>query len=630
MRTVVCFLLGVCLTGLLFGQETKITTDVSIVPTIPQKKVVYLKYNDNLKRILKKKDRRFVIQYDHDLRGKTIKVGKNCELYFLGGSFRNGSVVGNTTTITYSYPFHGKNVNFRGCRIVEKSFIRDVDVFTAVSHTQNEIQSLFDLSDGIPISFSQGEYYDIHRVEINNCIDVDFNNSVIHAQVTNKKSSTIFSRGVDKRNSPLGFVHIKNLIINGGIELNDIRQKLPENKPTPCIELFSVKDVVLDNVDITQFNPGTEDSTYLTPSYRDIYENYLVALMYGVKAKVTNCDISYCVDEGFKFAPAIDSTNFIEFTNNSSRNRYWTFLEVADGRCLVKDNVVEGASSSAFNLFCYDSEICYNTFKNSIRGCAIDLSEPADGGGAYRSFNVTIHDNKCYNYPQLLEMWAGNIDIYNNYVDGIIIQKANSAGCIIRMLNKYTEFNEKSFMPPFNNPCGQEDITKNINIHNNTFDGEYKVGIVLGSRLSTKAEGENIIISTNKFLDTRNKNPDFYPALLFYVNNIRFTDNTIGVLKRGTYNSPSDNVYFYCDRCSGNLVAENNRVIKDMEKGKRYVFSIANSKFDNATIKDDSKHGFYLHYTPSSQSEVRKTSIFTNCKPFPGIKFGGEVKLINH
>lgn len=613
---------------LIVGLSFFVLTPVECKKREMKQDVVYVQQKTNLKRILKKKNRRFIIENQHDLSGKTINVGKNSVLEFDGGSFQNGAINGNGTRVAYNRPFFGENLTIQGCCIIDKDVIEDVDVFTVVHHTQREIQGLFDLSGGIPISFSKGIYRDVTPVVIRNNIEADFNNSTLYANVTNKKSSTVFSCGKQNCKDYLDYVHIKNLQIDGGIEKTEAKQKLPENRPSPCIQLFYVNDIVLDNVDISQFNPGTEDLKYMTHSYRDVYENYLVAMMYGITAKVTNCDVSYCLNEGFKFAPAINANNFIEFTNNTSQNRYWTFLEVDDGRCLVKNNIVEGASSSAFNLYCYESEICNNTFRNSIRGCAIDLSEPSHGGGVYRSYDVAIHDNKCYNYPQLLEMWAGKVDVYNNYIDGVIIKKTNSAGCIVRMLNKYKEINEWSFRPPFNNPGGQDDYTKDIQIHNNVFDGEFKAGIILGNRLSTKAEGENLIIRSNQFLDTMAKEPNYCPVQLFCVKDIRIEDNKIGVLKYGTYHSPSDNVYFYCDRCSGELVAKDNNVSKKKENGNKYVFSIASSQFDKATIIDDSKHGFYLHYTPSSYSGVNNAVIFTNCGPLPGTKFGKEVQLI--
>lgn len=593
------------------------------------REVVYVKSNAKLKRLLKKPDKHYIIRSSHDLGGRIIKIGENSVLDFNGGLFQNGTVEGNDTRLMYSKPFYGECLEMKGCFISNKEQIRDIEVFICVRHTQDEIQSLFDLSGGVPLSFSNGSYRDVKQILIKNNIDADFNGSTIYANVTNKKSSTVFSRGLEYGSNHLDYVHISNLLINGGIDVAEFKHKFPENRPSPCIELFFVKDVILDNVDIKQYNSGTEDLKYLTPNYRDTYENYLVALMYGVTAKVTNCDLSHCVNEGFKFAPAIDSTNFIEFSNNSSRNRYWTFLEVDDGRCLVKDNVIDGASSSAFNLFCYDSEVCNNIFRNSIRGCAIDLSEPADGGGTYRSYNVSIHDNKCYNYPQFLEMWAGSVDVYDNYIDGIIIEKASSAGCIVRMLNKYTESSERSFKAPFNNPGGQDEYTKDVQIHDNVFDGEFKTGIIIGNRLSERDEGENVEIVNNLFLDTKSKNPNYYPAIFFRVKNIRFEDNTIGVLKTGTYNSVVDNVYFYCDKCKGILNASNNKVTKTYEKGERYVFSISDSMFDSAIIMDGSKYGFLLLYKPSSQRDEKGVGIITNCAPFPGIKFGRDVKFVN-
>lgn len=590
--------------------------------------VVHVKSNAELEKVLRQNNKHYIIHFNHDLGGKSVMIGQNSILDFKGGSFRNGSVDGNATKIVYNKPFFGDNLCFRRCSILNKKLVKDVDVFTEVCHTQNEIQALFDLSGGIPISFSCGTYRDINQILINNDLEADFNGSTVYANVNNKKSSMVFKRGIENSNAGLEFVRIKNLVINGGIDIADLKQKLPENRPTPCIELFYVNDVVLDNVDITQFNTGTEDRKNLTPGCRDAYEHYLVAIMYGLKAKVANCDISYCVNEGFKFAPKVSSSNFIEFSNNSSKNRFWTLLEVDDARCLVKNNVVEGTSSSAFNLFCYDSEVCNNIFRNGIRGAAIDLSEPANGGALYRSYNVSVHDNECYNYPQLLEMWAGKVDVYNNYIDGTIIPIKNSAGCIVRMLNKYTESNERTFKAPFNNPGGQDDFTKDIQLHDNIFDGEFKAGIICGNRLSERTEGENVSIWSNQFLDTKSKNPDYYPILLFCVKNISVNGNKIGVLKHETFNSTKDNAYFYCDRCTGTLDAINNKVTKEVEKDVRYVFSIASSQFDKAIVKDDSKHGFLFQYKTNKKNKTVNQTITTNCSPYPGIRYGREVKFI--
>lgn len=41
----------------------------------------------------------YVIQYDYDLRGETINIPENCALQFEGGSFNNGTLVGNNTSI---------------------------------------------------------------------------------------------------------------------------------------------------------------------------------------------------------------------------------------------------------------------------------------------------------------------------------------------------------------------------------------------------------------------------------------------------------------------------------------------------------------------------------------------------
>ena len=44
----------------------------------------------------------YIIQYDYDLQGETINIPENCILDFQGGSFSNGTVVGNNNKTTYA------------------------------------------------------------------------------------------------------------------------------------------------------------------------------------------------------------------------------------------------------------------------------------------------------------------------------------------------------------------------------------------------------------------------------------------------------------------------------------------------------------------------------------------------
>lgn len=60
---------------------------------------VVLKPNDNVISVLKSSNKRYVIGYDYDLKGKEVIVGTNSILDFEGGSLSNGKIKGNQTII---------------------------------------------------------------------------------------------------------------------------------------------------------------------------------------------------------------------------------------------------------------------------------------------------------------------------------------------------------------------------------------------------------------------------------------------------------------------------------------------------------------------------------------------------
>ena len=57
--------------------------------------IVYVRESDDLAVILKEPNKKYVISYEHNLRGTKVEVGKGSKLIFQGGSIKNGVVVGN-------------------------------------------------------------------------------------------------------------------------------------------------------------------------------------------------------------------------------------------------------------------------------------------------------------------------------------------------------------------------------------------------------------------------------------------------------------------------------------------------------------------------------------------------------
>lgn len=64
--------------------------------------------------MMSKSNTRYIIQYDYDLGGETINIPDNCVLDFQGGSFNNGTIVGNYTTIISENKIFGNSMSFSG------------------------------------------------------------------------------------------------------------------------------------------------------------------------------------------------------------------------------------------------------------------------------------------------------------------------------------------------------------------------------------------------------------------------------------------------------------------------------------------------------------------------------------
>lgn len=122
---------------------------------IETKSVIKLKRRTNLKQILKKDSKRFLIKYDFDLQGDTVVVGKNCILDFRGGSINNGVIVGQATEISFrEKPIFSKinisgtwNVPFLSSKIF-KDYTEDNVLDQLFNLTDSHVQNKVVIEDG--------------------------------------------------------------------------------------------------------------------------------------------------------------------------------------------------------------------------------------------------------------------------------------------------------------------------------------------------------------------------------------------------------------------------------------------------------------------------------------------------
>ena len=558
----------------------------------------------------------YLINGSLDLQGQTIIMPANATLKFEKDCvLQNGHLIGNHTKILSTSPFLGRSITISGCELVGRKTIRDVDVFAKVQHTQYEIQTLFDVSGGKEISFSPGIYHDVEKIVINGNIKADFNNSTIQLFHDNDHVGECFY--MEPQNvHRLDYVWIKNLKIKG------YNKGYSGKKPARrCIQLFHVKDIQLDNISVDSFYGGSDE---FRSDAKDLLDKSrigtcAIALMYYDKCVINNCKTNDINKEIFWCVPNNNPNNETYFTNNkstcSSRTGSSSFFTLLDGKCIVKDNEVHNYNGSAFNVFCYDSEIANNAFYNGKRSVAIDLSE----GIMYRAKNVYIHNNVCVDTKGLLAAYGEDIIIKNNNWVNNEIRKGDKC-VIVTIVTRGGRVEDGKYIGCGNNPEineGSKNILVENNVgRNNTLSKDYDVRFA-------SVSGDDISFINNKLENLNAPVVQFVEGSYF-----DFENNSMLRTKSGRYgellinkvqdvsirnNTFSDN-HIERDICytvqilaaDGSLIYKNNSV----KLGSSEVFK--NRIYIPCYIKDQSKLKQVEYYVDGIDNRVKVESRLNN------------------
>ena len=463
----------------------------------------------------------YVINQPIDLKCKTVTLPENCTLAFKGqGNISNGVLNGMGTKIEYNHPFIGENVIINGCVISGKSTIRDNEVFISVTHSQKEIQTLFDISGGRSIVFSKGLYVIKQRIDINNNIDASFNGSEIRLDTGEGYAGECFymEPWVNKR---IDYIKIRDLTIRG--RGDDIINRFQSRR---CIQLFYVSDVEFRNVEIDNFYGGPEeykkDASDLLDKTR--IGTCAIAIMKYDRCVIDHCKTNDINKEIFWCVPNNNQDNIVYFTNNkstcSSPSGSASFFTLLDGRCIVKNNCIYNYNGSAINAFCYDSEISGNAFYDGKRSVAIDLSE----GTMYRARNVSVHHNVCYNSKGLVSAYGENINIYKNRWEK---SRANDSDrCTVVTISSRGPRVDGSRYIGCENNSNQDNCSEQISIKNNSFlcKGTDKIGEYRCASLS----GVEIVFSDNNAVNFNVPVVQFLDGNHFAYNGNVLTDSMEG------------------------------------------------------------------------------------------------------
>lgn len=509
-----------------------------------------------------------------DLKGETVVLPNSCKLIFQkGGCISNGTLAGENSILKYDNPFIGDGVTIKGCFVEGKRVIRDIDVFLEVSHTQQEIQTLFDISGGNKIEFTQGVYENVDRITISNNINADFHNCTINLYKDDSRMSECFymEPWVDKG---VEFVRIKNLNIVG-----DKIRSYGRKAERRCIQLFHVPEVELDNISIEGYDGGPH---VFKENAKDLLDKTrigtcAIAIMKYDKCIINNCRTSDINKEIFWCVPNDNPDNITYFTNNVSTCSYSdgssSFFTILDGRCVLKGNKVYNYNGSAFNAFCYDSEICDNKFYEGKRSIAIDLSE----GVMYQAKNVDVHNNDCFNSMGLIAAFGENLRIRKNrWINDVI---ATGERCYIITIETRGERTNGGRYIGCNNQetnNGSFNITIKNNVCENNAGGngrEVRQALLYGNNISflnNTAKGLNVpvvqLVEGNDFEFRNNRYENshngYYAELqINHGGNLRIMKNTF------SYNHSDNNISYTVHVLSarGELTFEGNSIKREID-----------------------------------------------------------------
>nr|DAX13185.1 MAG TPA: hypothetical protein [Caudoviricetes sp.] len=387
----------------------------------------------------------YEIRYDFDLDGNEISIPEECVLKFNGGSFSNGSITSTKAYIDASVGI------FKNIEIKHGITSCSIDVHSSMysnSSSRIDIINLINICPdlGTIVLDKDCDYLISKKCKISKSINIDGRNHILYTKnISNNRTLGMF----DIQNCD-SFV-LRNLVIDGSINVSFDSDNFPvvNNKGVYTDDYFIfTKNVRYVEIDKCRFkNIYSENlSDILDPK---LYCSGFIVVVDYENAKFTNNTIKSSdyvfAAEGINFYPKtgladtfksdiydehqamyastwgtaskhgmdITKEQVAEGINNHKYNNnvliegneidFWrvsTAVLVFFGRAVIRNNKI-GTCRSPFNTFVYDSEISYNTFRNSHHSCFIDLSEYSAFG--FKPKNVDVKCNKAgYAYESFI------------------------------------------------------------------------------------------------------------------------------------------------------------------------------------------------------------------------------------
>ncbi len=499
-------------------------------------KTIYINPEKELVLQFQTEGARYVLSGDINLNGETIVLPAKAALIFNHGVVNNGRIKGCANRIQFDSPFLGSDIVVEGCFIKEK-ILYSVNILAVHNYDDNSIHNLFNLAKpGTKIVFEKGVYKDVSPIHISKEVELDFSNSVIQTAIDeNSLSCSVFITDIEPQKTLKG-VRIANVTIDGLYPRYGMESGIGPRRN--AIRLINIKNVVLDNVAIKNYRYGTSG-----PYERNLKNCHMAGVCFikgYKKCTIQNCSISKSTGEGFFLVPGDDKRNYTQFRENNANNFYGTLLTLIDGRCLVENNHMDTFGLSGMNVFCYNSIIRNNSFKNGARFNCIDITE----NGLYWPHNVQIYDNVADNCVGFIMVSGHNISISGNTCYN---PKSGNALTIYGYVP--TDANSKEYLIPRESPGGETSIY----VRRNKWNCKGGIETYPGCNANITIEDNEISIEPNEVgKEYRGSVVELNDCKNVTIKGNQFVNSFTNSITRS-------NVYLTMLNCNGDIIIKNNK-----------------------------------------------------------------------
>ena len=349
----------------------------------------------------------YEIRYDFDLNGAEITIPTGCTLDFQGGSFSNGTIVGNDTKVIYSSRIFHESIEFEGTwlipRISTEMFyslagensikklmllsnptihnaiiIEEGDYTVSVSANKEEVLKLNSNTELIingNIKLVANEFPNYYIISSNNCsnIHISGNGTIEGDKDTHTGATGEWGMGININNC--NGVIIENITIKQCwgdciyIGTNSKNVKifncfLSESR-RQGISVTSASEVIIDNCTISNIS-GTDPQSAidLEPNANEIITNVIIR---NITVRTCSCGIiSYKPDSGIISNVVISNCYIDNITANKS-----TIILYGITNSIVRNVIIKNSPDRGITVTNCDGYV--------IEDCVIDML-PANRG----------------------------------------------------------------------------------------------------------------------------------------------------------------------------------------------------------------------------------------------------------